>query len=259
MNMERLIVTTNLFDLKGKIALVTGASRGIGEEIAKLLAEQGAHVIVSSRKLEDCESVAREIREAGGSAEAQPCHVGRIEDIRRDLRAYSCTAWSSGHPRQQRGGQSVFWPHSRHRSGVVRKDGGSQPARLLLHVRGGGQADAGERRRCDRQHGFGQRIAAGRQAGHLLDHQSRRCQHDAGIREGVRAAGDSSECAAPRIDQNPLCGGAVRRSGHVREAGCRAFRCGVTRNLARWRAPCFTWCPTLRAIRTESASSSTVD
>ena len=74
-------MTTNLFDLKGKIALVTGASRGIGEEIAKLLAEQGAHVIVSSRKLDDCEAVAREIQEAGGSAEAQPCHVGRVEDI----------------------------------------------------------------------------------------------------------------------------------------------------------------------------------
>ena len=59
-------MTTNLFDLKRKIALVTGASRGIGEEIAKLLAEQGAHVIVSSRKLEDCESVARGIKEAGG-------------------------------------------------------------------------------------------------------------------------------------------------------------------------------------------------
>src|SRR5260370_24655025 len=79
--MKETSLSTNLFDLTGKIALVTGASRGIGEEIAKLLAEQGAHVIVSSRKQEDCESVAREINEAGGSAEAHPCHVGRLEDI----------------------------------------------------------------------------------------------------------------------------------------------------------------------------------
>ena len=45
-------MATNIFDLNGKIALVSGASRGIGEEIAKLLAEQGAHVIVSSRRIQ---------------------------------------------------------------------------------------------------------------------------------------------------------------------------------------------------------------
>ncbi|MEX3934945.1 SDR family oxidoreductase [Paraburkholderia phymatum] len=74
-------MSTNLFDLTGRIALVTGASRGIGEAIAKLLAEQGAHVIVSSRKIEDCEQVAASIRDAGGRAEALACHVGRMEDI----------------------------------------------------------------------------------------------------------------------------------------------------------------------------------
>lgn len=74
-------MATNLFDLTGKIALVTGASRGIGEEIAKLLAEQGAHVIVSSRKIEDCKIVAEEIIALGGKAEAFACHVGKIEDI----------------------------------------------------------------------------------------------------------------------------------------------------------------------------------
>lgn len=74
-------MATNLFDLTGKIALVTGASRGIGEEIAKLLAEQGAHVIVSSRKIEDCKIVAEEIIALGGRAEAFACHVGKMEDI----------------------------------------------------------------------------------------------------------------------------------------------------------------------------------
>ena len=74
-------MTTKLFDLRGKVALVTGASRGIGAQTAKLLAEQGAHVIVSSRKLSDCESVVAQIREAGGSADAIACHVGRMEDI----------------------------------------------------------------------------------------------------------------------------------------------------------------------------------
>ncbi|CAA0080491.1 3-oxoacyl-[acyl-carrier-protein] reductase FabG [Zhongshania aliphaticivorans] len=74
-------MATNLFDLSGKIALVTGSSRGIGEEIAKLLAEQGAHVIVSSRKIEACQAVADAINADGGSAEAFPCHVGSMDDI----------------------------------------------------------------------------------------------------------------------------------------------------------------------------------
>ncbi|MBA6413494.1 SDR family oxidoreductase [Parahaliea sp. F7430] len=74
-------MATELFDLTGKIALISGASRGIGEAVAMLLAEQGAHVIVSSRKLEDCRRVAEAIEEAGGSAEAVACHVGNMEDI----------------------------------------------------------------------------------------------------------------------------------------------------------------------------------
>ncbi len=74
-------MATTLFDLTGKIALVSGASRGIGEEVAKLLAEQGAHVIVSSRKIDDCTAVAERIRKMGGSAEAFACHVGLLDQI----------------------------------------------------------------------------------------------------------------------------------------------------------------------------------
>ena len=65
-----------LFDLTGKTALVSGASRGIGEAIARLLAAHGAHVICSSRKLEACATVAQAIRADGGSAEARALHVG---------------------------------------------------------------------------------------------------------------------------------------------------------------------------------------
>lgn len=70
-----------LFDLSGKIALVTGASRGIGEAVAHTLASAGAHVIISSRKADGCEAVAAAIREEGGSAEAMPCHIGEMAQI----------------------------------------------------------------------------------------------------------------------------------------------------------------------------------
>ena len=72
---------TTLFDLNDRIALVTGASRGIGEEIARIFAQQGAHVIVSSRKIEDCKTVVDAIKADGGSAEAFACNVGKVEDI----------------------------------------------------------------------------------------------------------------------------------------------------------------------------------
>ncbi|MDX1692924.1 MAG: SDR family oxidoreductase [Ketobacteraceae bacterium] len=73
--------TENPFDLSGKVALVTGASRGIGESIARLLAKHNAQVIISSRKQDDCEKVAASIRDEGGNATAMACHIGDLEQI----------------------------------------------------------------------------------------------------------------------------------------------------------------------------------
>lgn len=66
----------SLFDLQGKVALVSGASRGIGEQIARLLAAHGAHVVLTSRRLDACEAVASSIQAAGGQATAIAAHIG---------------------------------------------------------------------------------------------------------------------------------------------------------------------------------------
>lgn len=72
-----------LFDFSGKIALVTGGSRGLGRQMALALARRGADLIIASRKLDACEAVAGEVQALGRRAMAISAHVGRWEECDR--------------------------------------------------------------------------------------------------------------------------------------------------------------------------------
>ncbi len=76
-------MTHDLFDLSGKIALVTGGSRGLGYEMVIAFAKAGADVVIASRKLDACEGVAAEVRALGRRALAVAAHAGRWDEIDR--------------------------------------------------------------------------------------------------------------------------------------------------------------------------------
>jgi NAD(P)-dependent dehydrogenase (short-subunit alcohol dehydrogenase family) len=74
---------SDYFDLTGKVALVTGGSRGLGRQMALAFADAGADVVIASRKQDACDAVAEEVRDRGRRALAVATHVGRWDELDR--------------------------------------------------------------------------------------------------------------------------------------------------------------------------------
>lgn len=72
---------TDLFSLDGKVAVITGSTRGIGLAIAQAMVDAGARVVISSRKADACEEVAEALRRRGGEAEAVACNISEPDDL----------------------------------------------------------------------------------------------------------------------------------------------------------------------------------
>jgi len=74
-------MSKSLFDLSGKVALITGSTKGIGKSIAEELARAGCKVVVSSRKADACEAVRAEFEKQGWPVLARPCNVSRKDEL----------------------------------------------------------------------------------------------------------------------------------------------------------------------------------
>ena len=193
------------FSLTNKIALITGASRGIGEAIALTLSEYGAHCILVSRKIEGLEAVKEKIEQAGGIADAIAGHTGSLEQInllfeqiknkfgRLDILINN--AATNPYFGEMIGADEAVW----NKTNEVNLKG------PFFHHPAGRPADGRIRRRCNRQCLLHQRCPAGPDAGHLFHHQSRPDLNDQSICHRACTQKYPGQCAVAGSDGNPFC------------------------------------------------------
>ncbi len=184
---------TDTFDLTGRVAVVTGASRGIGEAIASAFAERGAKVVVSSRKADACAEVAQRISDAGGEARAIACHIGDMQALG-DLFATIERDYGRLDVLVNNAATNPYYGH------VLDTDLAAFQKTVDVNIRGyffasvlGGRLMRGEAQWLDHQRCIGQCHPARPPAGHLLDHEGCGAQSHKGICARVRAGRDTRE------------------------------------------------------------------
>ncbi len=165
------------FSLKGKVAIVTGGSRGIGQAIAYGFAKAGAKVVITSRKAQDLEATACEMKAFGGEVLVVPAHLGKIEEIQRVVDTVMAEVRPDRHSGQQRRRQPRHGLRARFRRASLGHHHEPEPERCLLHEPGCGQSHEETGRRKNHQCCFHRRLQSGTVCQRLFHFQSR-CPHD---------------------------------------------------------------------------------
>ena len=214
----------SLFDMSGKVAVITGSSRGIGRAIAERMAEQGAKVVISSRKQAVCDEVAKAINDRAGKqvALALAANISTKDDLKHlveetnrvfgKIDTLVCNAASNPY----------YGPQAGISDEQFRKILGQQHRRQSLADLAGGAADDRAQGRIDHHHLVDRRAQGLDRARRLCDFQGRRHAARAQSRLRIRPVQHPRELHRAGPDQDRFCPGVVGKSGNAESSTARS-------------------------------------